>query len=232
MFFRKNYAEPGPGVDPGEPEKTGLARFAQILSIECVTLVKLNLLFLVSCVPLVTIPPAVFAMNDVTRMMVLDEPVTCFYCYRTAFKKYWKRGYAAFFVTAVPLVLSVSGMWFYLSRAMEQIVLFLPFMLCSTVFLLTLLASTYLYGLLTTERSFRECLRLALILGGARPLRGILAALSVYGSLTAAVLEFPISFVYLLLIGFSVPCLLGGFFIRTVLKQLEENRQSEERSGD
>ena len=226
MFFRKNYAEPGPGVNPDEPEKTGLARFVQILSIECVTLVKLNLLFLVSCVPLVTIPPAVFAMNRVVRMMVLDEPVTCFYCYRTAFKKHWRRGYAAFFVTVVPLVLSGSGMWFYLSRAMTQPVLLLPFVLCSTVFLLTLLASTYFYGLLTTERSFRECLRLAVILGAARPLRGLLAVLSVYGSLTAAVLEFPLSFIYLLLIGFSVPCLLGGFFIRTVLKQLEE------RSGD
>ena len=76
MFFRKNYAEPGPGVNPDEPEKTGVARFVQILSIECVTLVKLNLLFLASCIPLVTIPPAVFAMNQVVRMMVLDQPVT------------------------------------------------------------------------------------------------------------------------------------------------------------
>ena len=226
MLFQKNYAEPGPGVNPGEPEKTGLARFAQILSIECVTLVKLNLLFLVCCIPLVTIPPAVFAMNKVVRMMVLDEPVTCFHCYKTAFIKYWKRGYAAFFVTAVPLILSGSGMWFYLSRAMTQPLLLLPFVLCSTVFLLTLLASTYFYGLLTMERGFRECLRLSLILGAARPFRGLLAVLSVYGALTAAVLEFPLSFIYLLLIGFSVPCLLGGFFIRTVLKQLEE------RSGD
>ena len=225
MFFRKDYAAPGPGVNPDEPEKTGAARFAQILSIECVTLVKLNLLFLVSCVPLVTIPPAVFAMNRVVRMMVLDQPVTCFYHYRTAFKTYWKRGYAAFLLTIVPLVLSGCGMWFYLSRAMANFLLFLPFMLCSTVFLLTLLASTYFYGLLATERSFRECLRLALLLGGARPVRAVLAALSVYGSLLAAVLYIPLSLIYLVLIGFSVPCLLGHFFIRTELKRLEEGSE-------
>ena len=152
MFFRKDYAAPGPGVDPDEPEKTGVARLAEILSLECVTLVKLNLLFLLSCLP----------------------------------------------------------------------VLFLPFMLCSTVFLLTLLASTYFYGLLTTERSVRECLRLSLILGAGRPLRAVLAALAVYGMLLFSVLEFPLSGIYLLLIGFSGPCLLGGFFIRTVLKRLEE----------
>ena len=103
---------------------------------------------------------------------------------------------------------------------MTRPVLLLPFMLCSTVLLLTLSASTYFYGLLTTERSFRECLRLSLLLGAGRPLRGALAVLAVYGSLVFALLEFPVSGIYLLLMGFSVPCLLGGFFIRTELKRL------------
>lgn len=220
MFFRKDYAAPGPGVDPDEPEKTGVARFAEILSLECVTLVKLNLLFLASCIPVLTIPPAVFAMNQVVRMMVLDQPVLCFYHYRTAFRRFWRRGYAAFFAVAVPLGVSGYGVWFYLSRAMAAPLFLLPFMLCSTVFLLTLLASAYFYGLLTEERSVKEALRLAVLLGAARPFRAVLAALSVYGTLTAAVLALPISGIYLLLVGFSFPCLLGGFFIRTVLRQL------------
>lgn len=219
MFFRKDYDKPGPGVERDEPEKTGLARLAEILSIECVTLVKLNLLFLVSCLPVVTIPPAVFAMNRVTRMMVLDQPVTLGYHYKNAFKSHWKRAYAAFLALAVPLVLSVCGMWFYLSRAAENALLFAPFMLCSTVFLVTVLASGYFYPLVTTERTLGECLRLSLLLGVGKPLRAVLAALSVYGTLVFAVLEFPISGIYLILIGFSVPCLLAGFFTRTVLKR-------------
>lgn len=220
MFFRKDYAKPGPGVDRDEPEKTGVSRLAEIFSIECVTLVKLNLLFLLSCLPVATIPAAVFAMNHVTRMMVLDQPVTLAYHYKAAFKNRWKRAYGAFFTVTVPLVFSGFGVWFYLSRAMAQPLLLLPFMLCSTVLLLTLLTSAYFYGLLATERSFRECLRLSLLLGAGRPLRGAAAALAVYGSLALAVLEFPLSGIYLLLIGFSVPCLLGGFFIRTELRKL------------
>lgn len=220
MFFRKDYAAPGPGVDPDAPEKTGAARLIEILSLECVTLVKLNLLFFVSCIPVLTIPPAIFAMNHVVRMMILDQPVTCFYHYKTAFRRQWKAGYAAFFLTAAPLCLSGYGLWFYMNQAVEQPLFLLPFMLCSTVFLLTLLASAYLYGLLTTGRSISESLRLALLLGAARPLRAALAALAVYGTLLAALLAFPLSAIYLLLIGFSVPCLLGGFFVRTVLKQL------------
>ena len=49
----------------------------------------------------------------------------------------------------------------------------------------------------------------------------LLAVLSVYGTLTIAILEFPLSAVYLLFIGFSGPCLLGNFFIRTILTQFE-----------
>ena len=106
---------------------------------------------------------------------------------------------------------------------MAQPLLLAPFVLCSTVFLVTALSSTYFYGLLTAGQGVREALRLALPLGMGRPGRGALAALSVYGTLAAAVLALPISAIYLLLIGFSVPCLLGNFFIRTVLKQFGGN---------
>ena len=208
-------------MDPDAPEKTGAARFVEILSLECVSLFKLNLLFLVSCLPVVTIPPALFAMNCVVRRMVLDQPVECFYHYRTAFRQHWRISYGAFLLTGVPFALSAFGMWFYLSRAMVQPLLLAPFVLCSTVFFVTALASSYLYALLETGRGLRESGRLALVLGLGRPLRAVLAALAVYGSLLIAVLELPISAVYLLLIGFSFPCLVGNFFLRTVLKQLE-----------
>lgn len=221
MFFLKDYATPGPGVDPDAPEKTGLARLGEILSLECVSLFKLNLICLVSCIPVVTIPPAIFAMDHVVRRMVLDQTVDCFYHYRSAFKQYWKRGYLAFSCTLLPLAVSGYGLWFYLSRAMSQPLFYAPFMLCSTVFLVTLLASTYLYGLLTTSQSTKECLRLALLLGVGRPFRAMLAALSVYGTLTAAVLAFPLSAIYLLLIGLSIPCLLGNFFIRKTIRPFE-----------
>lgn len=218
MFFRKNYAAPGPGIDPDEPEKTGMARFAEILSLECTTLLKLNLLLLLCAVPVVTLPPALYAMHCVVRKMILDQPVDCFYDFKTAFRRHWKRGYAAFFLVAAPLGLSGCGVWFYLGRALEYPLFFLPFMLCSTVFLAALLSSCHLYGLLGAGRGVRESFRLALLLGLGRPLRAVLAALCWYGSLFTAVMAFPLSGAYLLLIGFSVPCLLGNFFLRTVLK--------------
>lgn len=219
MFFKRDYSTPGPGIDPSAPEKTGIARFIQILELECVTLLKLNLLFLLTCLPIVTIPPAVFAMNQVVRRMVLDKPVYCFYHYRRAFKKFWKTAYAAFFTCLLPVAVSGVGALFYLQRALHTPLLLAPFVLCSTVFLCALLGSTYFYGLLSLGHRLGESATLALKLGLGRPLRAVLAALSYYGTIAVAVLEFPISALYLLLIGFSLPCLLGNFYIRTVLRQ-------------
>jgi uncharacterized membrane protein YesL len=219
LLFKKDYATPGPGIDPDEPEKTGPARMLQILQIECGTLLKLNLLFLVSCIPVVTIPPALYAMNQVVRRMVLDQPVDCLYHYRMAWKENWKRAYAAFFLTAFLLVVSGFGVWFYLQQAQGNLLFFLPFMICSTVFLVVLLSSAYLYGVMSTGRGLKESTRLAALLGVGRPFRAVLAVLCYYGLLLFAILEFPLSLAYLLLIGFSVPCLLGNFFIRTVLNQ-------------
>ena len=219
MFFQKDYAKPGPGVRPDEPEKTGLRRFAEILQLECVTLVKLNLLFILSSLPVSTLPAALYAMQAVVRRMVLDQDVDCLYHYRTAFTQGFKTAYPAFFLTAVPLACAACGVVSYLRLAASSPVFLLPFAFCIAVFLLTLLASTYFYPILSDGKTVREALRPALALGAGKPLRAVLAACGSYGLTLLAVLAFPISVPYLLLIGFSLPCLLGNFFTRTVLKK-------------
>ena len=46
--------------------------------------------------------------------------------------------------------------------------------------------------------------------------------------LTAAVLAFPLSAIYLIFIGFSLPCLLANFYVRTVLKRYVGDGGAEE----
>lgn len=219
VFFQNDYEESG--ANPNVPEKTGLSLAGELLTTESITLVKLNLMFLISCVPLITVPAALFALQHELRTLILGRPSRCVSGYWDVFRRFWKRGWAAFLLTAVPLAVSGVGMWFYLSRAKAVPLLFLPFMFCSTVFLLTLLASGYFYPLLADGRSLQKSLRLALFLGAAKPFRAFLAALAVWGMLLVAVLAFPLSLPYLLLIGFSVPGLLGNFFVRTVLRDYE-----------
>ena len=218
MLFRQDYRAPGPGIRKDEPEKTGPARMLQIIQLEAGSILLLNVLFLLSCIPIITLPPALFAMNQVIRKMMLDRPVLCFYDYRTAFRTYWKRAYGAFFLTAVPLVASGFGAGFYLLRAAENPVLFAPFLVCSTIFLVSLLSSVCLYGTLSTGMEFRAALRMALALGVGKPLRPILAVILGYGLAAFGILQLPISLMYEVFLGFSLPCLLANFFLRTLLR--------------
>lgn len=224
MFSPKdyNYTDPAPPDSDGPP-KTGLRRFLEIVSQEAAALLKINLLFLLSCLPIVTIPPAVLALNRMIRPMAAGRPARSRPRYWEAFREGWKRSYAAFLLTVLPLAAAGCGARFYLGFASENPVFYLPFMLCSTVFLAALLASSYLYGLLSDGRALnRETLRLSLRLGLGRPLRAVLAAVGWYGPLAVSVLWFPLSGGYILLIGFTLPCLLAQFFLRTVLDQYGE----------
>lgn len=218
MFFRKDYDKPGPGVEPDEPEKTGFARFFQIVQLECMTLLKLNLLVLACCLPVVTIPPALFAMVHVIRMMVLDQPVDLWYRYKTAFRQCFAKSYLAFGLSAGPMALAGWGMGFYLRYAASNPIAFAPFMVCSTVFLAALLACHYLYALLDAGLPAGRAVRLALILSLGKPLRAVAAAAGSFGLTAAALMPFPLSAPYFIFLGLVLPCLLAQFFIRTVLR--------------
>jgi len=87
---------------------------------------------------------------------------------------------------------------------------------CSTIFLVTLLSSGCLYGLLDSGKGLKEALRLALLLGITKPARTVSAALCCFGLFLLAVVSFPLSGLYLLLVGFSLPCMLGNFYLRTM----------------
>lgn len=225
MFFQRDYNNlmpPEPEAEGEVPEKTGLARVLELVSSQCGTLLKANLLFLLGCIPVVTIPLSLYAMNRVILRMVQDRPVKCFRDYWETVRKDWKRGYLAFLLTALPLGLAGCGMWFYLDRTPSTALFFLPFLVCSTAFLMTLLSSGYLYGLLDSGKTVKEAVRLAVLLGIAKPLRSVPAALCCYGLPLLAVMFFPMSGLYLLLLGFSLPCLLGNFYLRIVLRQYTE----------
>lgn len=222
MLFQSDYNDlmpPEPETDGMDPEKTGFSRFLEIISSQCGSLLKVNLLFLLGCIPIVTLPLSLYAMNCVVLRMVQDRPVKCLRDYWEAFRRECKRGYLAFLLTAAPLGLAGCGVWFYLDHAASNLLFLLPFLVCSTIFLITLLSSGYLYGLLGSGKTVREAVRLAILLGVAKPLRSVPAALCFYGLPLLAVLFFPLSGLYLLLIGFSFPCLLGHFYLRTVVRR-------------
>ena len=130
MFFKSDYHDllpPEPETGGALPEKKGPRRFFELLALNCGAVIKANLLFLLCCVPVVTIPLGLFALNRIMLRIVLDQPVKCLQIYGETFRRNWKQSYLAFLLTAFPLTCAGYGMWFYITRVASVPLLFLPF---------------------------------------------------------------------------------------------------------
>lgn len=74
VWFRPNYLKEGKGIEKDAVPKKGLALFFEIFVREFWQLLKLNLLFVVCAVPLVSFGAARAALSRCTMQMVRDVP--------------------------------------------------------------------------------------------------------------------------------------------------------------
>lgn len=93
-WFQPSYLKEGPGIEKDAPPKTGLALFFEILVREFWQILKLNLLFVVCAVPLVTFGAARAALSRCTMNMVRDMPNDVWYDFRQELKKDFGRNTA------------------------------------------------------------------------------------------------------------------------------------------
>lgn len=91
LWFRPGYLKEGPGIEKDAPPKTGLALFFEILVREFWQLLKLNLLFVICALPLVTFGAARAALSRCTVNMVRDVPNDVWYDFRQELKKDFPR---------------------------------------------------------------------------------------------------------------------------------------------
>ncbi|OZG63410.1 hypothetical protein BLEM_0113 [Bifidobacterium lemurum] len=76
-------------------------------------LVGLNLLFLLTCVPVVTIPCAMASMSRVAGLLVRRKVCYPVHDYLTTFRTEWKRSTLAGWAMLLVLAAALLGVWFY-----------------------------------------------------------------------------------------------------------------------
>ncbi len=113
-FLIPNYSREGAGIDRNAPKKEGLPLIIETFTREFTTLLKLNLIFLICCIPIVTIGPAIGAMTSVTLKMVKDEPVDWFYDFKQAFKKNWKQSLILGIIQFAAMSIIISAFLYYI----------------------------------------------------------------------------------------------------------------------
>lgn len=86
-MFRPSYLKEGPGIAKDAPEKTGAAWVGETFVREFWQLAKLNVLFLLCCLPVVTFGAARAAMARCTVNMARDVPNDVWTDFRAALRQ-------------------------------------------------------------------------------------------------------------------------------------------------
>lgn len=204
-----------PGIDKNAPKKKGIARYLETLWREFFPLLKLNLLFLISCIPVVTIPAALTAMNRITVTMVRDRNYFMLSDYWDAFKRDFWHSLVAGVIIAAAFGLFGLSTWFYymLAQASNKVLLAL-----AGVSLCLLLSAygtaVYFFPMLAmVELPVKKLLLNSFIMVYSCFKRSIPAILISLILLLAGIGMLPYSMPFVLLIMFSLVSMTSNFFI-------------------
>lgn len=209
------YFREGPGIAKDAPKPTGWRLLASVLAREWWELLKLNLLFLIFCLPLVTVPAAWFALVSITVAMIEDRNVYLlrdfWRAFRTRFALATGLGIAFAAVEALSLLALVS----YANAARDHLAFVVPMVVALVVSaLLPLYAGHVLVAMALKGKATLGTLARASALGLlARPLPGLGAFFFVALLWVVHVIFYPASVFMPVLVNFSLGTLAMSFAV-------------------
>ena len=173
----------GPGVPRHVPSKHGLALLGDVVGREWWTLIELNLLYALCCLPVVTIPAAQVAMTRICVTMIEDRNVYLLRDFRETFVSRFWRATAFGAVALLAVGAAAYSAVFFAQSAMVHILFVLPMSASAAIAVFATLAAAHGFVLLAMgEQPLGATIRLSMLGALARPLPalagfGVVAAL-------------------------------------------------------
>jgi uncharacterized membrane protein YesL len=188
------WTKEGKGISKDAPKKTGLALFFDIIAREWWEIIKLNILFLLACLPLVTLPAATFATARICRSMAEDRNVYLLREFLEALRDYAWRSTLWGLATGSGLALGIYAIIIYGSAARDALVYTLPLALSLVATAFIAIASCYFIMIsVSSRRSLGSTLRLSALATLLHPLPVIAALLFVATLWVAHIVFYPVS---------------------------------------
>lgn len=220
-WFTPHWLKPGPGIDRDAPPKHGLTLLADVLARNWWELIQLNLLVVLFCLPLITLPTALVAAARICVLMLEDRPLYLGRDFVEAFRRSLVKAtvLGVLIVAVIGLALFATATFF---RATTTNLLFaLPLTIGASTALFAAIAAAYALVLLALrDQPFPLLLKRALLGALARPLPA-LGALGVVALLWLLhVLFYPASILMPALINFSFGMLAVSFGVHQAAVRL------------
>lgn len=213
--YPSSYSRPGPGIDKNAPPKKGVALFLDILGREFWALLLVNVIYVLFCLPIITIGPATAALYRVTVTMVRDKNVYAWKDFWEAFKSNWKQG----LIFGIPFVLFLlAAVWMNLMGLIQGVGSLLVVAAVWTMIGLSVFC--YVFALISNVAlPAWPLLKDAVFLMVLGKIRTLAAALVIYAVNMAMLLYWPLSFPVALLLGFAFPTLFSSFMVWPVIQK-------------
>ncbi|MBB2750606.1 UNVERIFIED_ORG: putative membrane protein YesL [Rhizobium aethiopicum] len=194
QWLREMWTKEGPGIPKDAPKRTGLALFAEILVREWWEMVKLNILFILASLFVVTLPAALAATARVSVALVEDRNTYLLRDFTEAFLRYFWRATACGLALAGALAIGVHAIATYAAGARDNLALAAPLAIALVAAAFLAVTACHLIVLMVMrDLPALRLFRLAALASVARPLPA-LAALAFNAALWLAhILFYPVS---------------------------------------
>lgn len=111
LFYNNNVA--GSGVSKNAPKKKPFFRYWEMFANKFWVFFKINLVYFLFCIPIVTFGPATAAMTALMRNIYLERPQFIFHDFLTEFKKNFKQSFIIGLMDIFVIGLSCLTFWYY-----------------------------------------------------------------------------------------------------------------------
>ena len=111
LFYNNNVA--GTGVSKNGPKKKPFFRYWELFGNKFWTFFKINLVYFLFCIPIVTFGPATAAMTALMRNIYLERPQFILHDFWVQFKKNFKQSFIIGMLDIFAIGVSVFEFWYY-----------------------------------------------------------------------------------------------------------------------
>lgn len=221
QWLQHSWMKEGPGIPKDAPKKQGIALLAEILLREWWEIVKLNLLFVLASLALVTIPASLAAMASVSLALVEDRNTYLARDFCEAFVKHFWLATVAGTILGGCIALGTYAVICYASLASGNLMFVAPFAISvgATAFL-GIFACHCLVLMVMRDLPLVQLCRLAALASLARPLPAIGALGSIAALWLVHILFYPISVFMPVMLNFSLGTLIIVFTVHRAVNDV------------
>lgn len=167
-FLSPNFQREGAGVPKNDSQKNRFALFFELLFDKFWDMIKLNLLFTLFCLPIVTIPASIAAMTSITVSMSKRNHYFLFSDFKNSFKKNWQQSTVCFIIDLIILICLGFSLNFYYSLSQKNPLFWALFFICISLIVLFCFSLLFVYPLITCvslslKNVFKNSILLAII---------------------------------------------------------------------